>query len=91
MDRNGTINFLFGLGAGLALGMLYAPQRGEDLRRLVTNKTREGAEEVKTRASEFYDSAAGLAESGRAEIARQQEGVKQAVRAGKMAYQQTAG
>ena len=91
MDRNGTINFLFGLGAGLALGMLYAPQRGEDLRRLVTNKTREGAEEVKTRASELYDSAAGLAESGRAEIARQQEGVKQAVRAGKMAYQQTAG
>ena len=91
MDRNGTVNFLIGLGAGLALGVLYAPQRGEDLRRLVTNRTKEGAEEIKARASDFYDSAAGLAESGRAEIARQQEGVKQAVKAGKMAYQQTAG
>lgn len=91
MDRNGTANFLIGLGAGLALGILYAPQRGDELRRMVARKTKQGAEELKGQAAGFWDSANELVETGKAEIARKQEGVKQAVKAGKMAYQETAG
>lgn len=91
MDRNGTLNFLIGLGAGLAIGILYAPQRGEELRRLVANRTKQGADEIKGQAAEMWDSANELVGKGRAELARQQEGVKQAVQAGKMAYQETAG
>ena len=91
MDRNATVNFLIGLGAGLALGILYAPQRGDELRRTMANKTKQRAEELKEHAAGLWDSASGLVETGKAEIARKQDGVKQAVRAGKMAYQQTAG
>ena len=91
MDRNGTANFLIGLGAGLALGILYAPQRGDELRRMVANKTKQGAEELKGHAADFWDSANELVETGKAEISRKQEEVKQAVRAGKMAYQETVG
>ena len=91
MDRNGTLNFLIGLGAGLAVGILYAPRRGDEFRRFVANKTRQKAEEVKGQATEMWDSANEMVESGRAELARKQEGVKQAVKAGKTAYQEVAG
>ncbi len=91
MDRNGTANFLCGLGAGLALGILYAPQRGEDLRRMVATKTKQGAEEIKGQASDLWDTASDLVGKGRAELARKQGDVKQAVQAGKMAYNETVG
>ena len=91
MDRNGTLNFLIGLGAGLALGILYAPQRGEELRRMMANKTKQSAEDIKGQAADMWDSASELVEKGRTELSRKQEGMKQAVQAGKMAYQQTAG
>ena len=50
-----------------------------------------GADEIKGQAADMWDSANELVGKGRAELARKQEGVKQAVQAGKMAYQETAG
>ena len=44
--------FLAGLGAGVAVGMLFAPMPGEQLRSDVSERAREGFEKVKSKAQE---------------------------------------
>ena len=91
MNRDCTLGFLLGLAAGALVGVLYAPKSGDDLRRLVMTRTKESTNDARDRAMELWDTANGLVEKGRAELTRQQEGLKNAVAAGKQAYQEPAG
>ena len=44
--------FFLGLGIGVAVGLLFAPQSGEDTRRLIRTKADEGSDYVKRRSDE---------------------------------------
>jgi gas vesicle protein len=78
----GTIITAFVLGAltGAAVALLVAPQSGEETRRLLGDRAREGA-----------DRAAEAARQGRDLLNRQRENISSAFERGRDAYQQARG
>jgi gas vesicle protein len=78
----GTIITAFVLGAltGAAVALLVAPQSGEDTRRMLGDKAREGA-----------DRAAGAARQGRELLNRQKDNIASAIERGREAYHQARG
>jgi gas vesicle protein len=87
-DSNKLSYFLLGLGLGVAAGLLFAPQSGEDTRGLIKSKTGEGTDYLKRRSEDLRESAANAFERGRDTIARQRENLAAAVDAGKQAYRE---
>ena len=77
-----TIITAFVLGAltGAAVALLVAPQSGEETRRMLGDKAREGA-----------DRAAEAARQGRELLNRQKENIASAVERGREAYHQARG
>lgn len=75
----GTVLVAFALGAiaGAAIALLYAPTSGEETRRKLAEKAREGR-----------DKAEALARQGREFIDRQRETVTAAVERGREAFDQ---
>ena len=78
----GTIITAFVIGAltGAAVALLMAPQSGEETRRIIGDKAREGA-----------DRAAEAARQGRELLNRQKENISSAFDRGREAYQQARG
>ena len=77
-----TIITAFVLGAltGAAVALLVAPQTGDETRRLLSDKAREGA-----------DRAAEAARHGRELLNRQRENISSAIERGREAYEQARG
>ena len=75
--NSGSVFFAFVIGAaaGAAVALLYAPAPGEETRRKLAEKAREGRE----RADEF-------AREGRSFVERQREHIVSAVERGREAY-----
>jgi gas vesicle protein len=75
----GTVLVAFALGAiaGAAIALLYAPSTGEETRRKLAEKAREGR-----------DKAEALAKQGREFVDRQRETVVAAVERGREAFDQ---
>jgi gas vesicle protein len=75
----GTVLVAFALGAiaGAAIALLYAPSTGEETRRKLAEKAREGR-----------DKAEALARQGREFVDRQRENVTAAVERGREAFEQ---
>ena len=88
-DESKFAYFLLGAGIGVAVGILFAPQSGEETRALIRNKTNEGTETLKKRGEALYDSAGDLVERGKSAVARQKEQLAAAVEAGKQAYRES--
>lgn len=78
--------FLFGFGIGLAVGILFAPQSGEETRQYIRTKAGESRDYIKRRGEELKESAEELIERGKDAISRQRETLAAAVEAGKQAY-----
>ena len=78
-DDSGTVVVAFVLGAitGAAVALLMAPSSGEETRRVLADKAREGRE----RASQ-------AARQGREFVNRQKETVSSAIERGREAYEQ---
>ena len=78
-DDSGTVVVAFVLGAiaGAAVALLMAPTSGEETRRVLADKAREGRE----RASQ-------AARQGREFVNRQKETVSSAIERGREAYEQ---
>jgi gas vesicle protein len=78
----GTVVMAFVLGAitGAAVALLVAPTTGEETRRLLADKAREGRER-----------ASGVARQGREIVNRGKETVNTAIERGREAYQQARG
>lgn len=96
-DKSGFGYFLLGLGIGVAAGLLWAPQSGEETRQYLANRAGEGADYLRNRAQEGTDyirqqadnvkgTAADLIDKGRSTVLRQKENLSAAVEAGKQAY-----
>ena len=69
--------FVLGAAAGAAIALLYAPATGEETRRRLSEKAREGRERAER-----------LAREGRGFLDRQRESLATAVERGREAYEQ---
>ncbi len=78
--------FAFGLGLGLAIGVLFAPKSGEETREYIRVKADEGRDYLRRRGDELREKAEDAFDRGRATVSRQRENLAAAVEAGKPAY-----
>ena len=87
-DDNKFTYFVLGLGIGVAVGVLFAPQSGEQTRQLLRSKADEGKDYLKRQGESLYESAGGLVEKGKTVVVRQKDQLTAAVEAGKRAYRE---
>jgi len=81
---------LVGLGLGALLGMLFAPQSGEETREYILDRAEEGKEYAQDMAKELRDRAEKLMERSKQILAQQAGSLNAAVEAGKEAYREKA-
>lgn len=89
-DDNKLGYFFLGLGLGAALGVLFAPQSGEETRRLLKDKAEEGVDILKRRTADLQETAAEALERGKQTLQRRKETLSAAVQAGREAYREAA-
>ena len=82
MSNNGNsgsvlVAFVIGAVAGAAVALLYAPATGEETRRRLAERAREGREKAE-----------GLAREGREFITRQRDTLATAVERGRQAFEE---
>ncbi len=80
--------FAFGLGLGLAVGVLFAPKSGEETREFLRTKADEGKDYLRRRGEELREQAEDLVERGKTKVTRQRDHLAAAVEAGKQAYRE---
>lgn len=80
--------FAFGLGLGLAIGVLFAPKSGEETRDFIRSKADEGKEFLKRRSEDLRGQASDLVDRGKTAVGRQRDQLAAAVEAGKQAYRE---
>ena len=87
-DREGSklVYFMVGLGFGALLGILFAPQSGEETRKLIADKTEEGREYLLRKSRQVRDQATEYIDRGKETVAKQREQIAAAIEAGKQAY-----
>lgn len=85
-DNNKLPYFFLGLGIGVAVGLLFAPQSGEETRELLKSKADESKDLLKKRTRELRENAADALARGKDTIVKQRENLAAAVDAGKQAY-----
>ena len=88
-DGNGFLWFLAGLGVGAVVGVLYAPQSGEEMREVILTKAQEGSERARHHARKAREQASEWADRGRDVINQQKEQFRSAYEAGRQAYNET--
>lgn len=92
MDDNKSLSYFFlGLGVGVAVGMIFAPQAGAQTRTLIRTRATEGGDAIRRRGSQLREGASGLVERGRDVVTRQREQLNAAVEAGRSAYREAVG
>jgi gas vesicle protein len=87
-NGNGALWFLLGIGIGAAVGILYAPQSGNETREILMAKAEEGREFVRKRAKEAKEQAEQWAERGKEAYNAQKDQIRSAVDAGRQAYRE---
>ena len=90
MEDNRLSYFLFGLGMGVAIGVLFAPKAGEETRELLRSKAVEGRDYLRRRGEEVRESAGEMVSRGREALQGQKEHLSAALEAGKQAYRQAS-
>ena len=87
-SRTGEKALFFVLGGliGAAVALLLAPRSGEETRKLITTKTREGTDYLASRTKDVSDKATGLIDRGKELLQQQRDQLAAALEAGKQAY-----
>jgi gas vesicle protein len=80
--------FLLGLSVGASIAVLFAPRAGKKTRTLIAQAAIDGATYAKQCGETVRDTAREFVERGKEEVARQKDGVTQAVKHGAEAYQE---
>lgn len=87
MDEDKKLSYFFlGLGIGVAVGILFAPQAGDETREIIRSKADEGKDYLKRRSEELRGTAEELVDRSKSAMARQKENLAAAVDAGRQAY-----
>jgi gas vesicle protein len=79
-------NILIGLGVGAAAGLLLAPNSGRKTRARITDAATKRATYFKDRGEQVNGAIWGFIEQGKDEVARQKQGVAEAIKRGTHAY-----
>jgi gas vesicle protein len=87
-DDNKFSYFFLGLGLGVAVGLLFAPNSGAETRDLIRSKADESKDYLRKRSNELRDSASDAIEKGKTAVSRQRDHLAAAVDAGKQAYRE---
>ncbi|HYO81951.1 MAG TPA: YtxH domain-containing protein [Bryobacteraceae bacterium] len=91
MDDNRSLSYFFlGLGVGVAVGMVFAPQAGSETRTLLRTRASEGGDYIRRRGGDLREGASGLVDKGREVLNQGRERVTSAVDAGRQAYRETS-
>jgi len=93
MAQNGSagsvfVAFLLGAATGAAVALLFAPASGEETRRRLAEKAREGRDRVEEFTREGRERAEGFAREGRDFVNRQRDTIASAVERGREAFEQ---
>jgi gas vesicle protein len=90
MNYKGHITgFLLGLTVGGSIAFLFAPRAGKKTRTKIAQAAAEGVTYAKEYGETLRDTSRDLVERGKEEVARQKDGVANAVRRGAEAYRET--
>ena len=89
MEDNKVSYFLFGLGLGVAVGVLFAPKAGEETREMLLGKANEGRDYLRRKSEEVRESSGDLLNRGREAYQSQKENLAAAIEAGRQAYRQS--
>lgn len=87
-EGSGILWFLAGLGIGAAVGILYAPKAGEDIRVDLRRRAEQGRDVVRDRARQAKEQAGTWADKGRDYLNQQRDQIRSAVDAGRQAYRE---
>jgi gas vesicle protein len=87
-ESKGMAYFFLGVVAGVAVGMLFAPQSGSETRGLIRTKAGEGGDFLRRRSEELRDQASEVVHRGREVVGRQREQLSAAIDAGRQAYRE---
>lgn len=81
--------FCLGLGIGTALGLLFAPKAGEEVREGLRHRALEGRDYIKHRSEDLRHQAGEVLERGRSTVQTQRDQLAAALEAGRKAYRET--
>ena len=82
--------FLVGMGIGALIGVLFAPQSGEETGEYLSSRAEEGREYAQKKARELRERGEDLLERSKEIMARQKDAISSAVDAGKETYKREA-
>ncbi|HTV64065.1 MAG TPA: YtxH domain-containing protein [Bryocella sp.] len=88
---SGFLWFLAGLGIGAAVGILYAPKSGDELRQQLREVAEDSTNQMRERARQAREQAGSWAEKGRDYLNQQRDQIRSAVEAGRQAYREATG
>lgn len=90
-EESGTADkalyFILGAFIGAATALLLAPRSGEETRKILAGKAREGADFVSARGRTVTEKAASYIDRGKEILQQQKDQLSAAIEAGKQAYQ----
>jgi len=78
--------FVLGSFIGAAIALLLAPRSGEETRKLIAMKTREGADMITSRAKDVSEKTGTMFDRGKELLQQQRDQLAAALEAGKQAY-----
>src|SRR5262247_2030601 len=89
-SRTGEKALFFTLGAmmGAAIALLLAPHSGEETRRFIATKAKDGADFVATRSRNAVNRTGDYVDRGKEILQQQREQLSAALEAGKQAYRE---
>ena len=87
-DSKGLAYFFLGVGVGVAVGLIFAPQSGAETRNLIKSKANESGEYLRKRSDELRDQANDAIDRGRDLVNKQKDQLSAALDAGKQAYRE---
>jgi len=87
VERHGSpvVPFLWGLAVGAALGLLFAPMSGEELRADLRSRSRKLKDLASQKVDELENLVAGGYEEARARVEEQLDSAKRSVKEGRQA------
>lgn len=89
-SRTGEKALFFTLGAfiGATVALLLAPRSGDETRKYIVSKAREGADLVTARSRGVLDKTSGYVDRGKELLQQQRDQLSAALEAGKQAYRE---
>lgn len=85
-DSSKFFYFLTGVSIGAVLGILFAPQSGEETREMIAERASESREYLLRKSRDLREQADELLERGKGMVNDQRDHLLAAVEAGKAAY-----